>query len=69
MKLKNLKVELLKVPENQLGSLEEDEYYFHEIIGCMVVTIEGEEIGKVKEILTPGANDVWVIKGKGGKNS
>ena len=21
----------------------------------------------VKEILTPGANDVWVVKGKGGK--
>ena len=58
---------LLKVPENQLGSLAKDEYYFHEIIGCLVVTDQGEEIGIVKEILTPGANDVWVIKGKGGK--
>ena len=28
---------------------------------------EGEEIGKIKEILTPGANDVWVVKGKDGK--
>ena len=42
-------------------------YYFHEIIGCLVVTDQGEEIGIVKEILTPGANDVWVISGKGGK--
>ena len=58
---------LLKVPEHQLGSLAKDEYYFHEIIGCLVVTDQGEEIGVVKEILTPGANDVWVIKGKGGK--
>ena len=33
----------------------------------MVVTDQGEEIGVVKEILTPGANDVWVVKGKGGK--
>ena len=33
----------------------------------MVVTEQGEEIGNVKEILTPGANDVWVVKGKGGK--
>ncbi len=56
---------MLKVPENQLGELDEDEYYFHEIIGCIVITDEGEELGKVKEILTPGANDVWVVTGKG----
>ena len=57
----------LKVSEHQLGSLAKDEYYFHEIIGCLVVTDQGKEIGVVKEILTPGANDVWVVKGKGGK--
>ena len=58
---------ILKVHETQLGELEEDEFYFHEVIGCKVVTTEDEEIGKVTEILTPGANDVWVVKGKGGK--
>ncbi|HZG61115.1 MAG TPA: ribosome maturation factor RimM [Anoxybacillus sp.] len=58
---------MIKVPESQLGELEEGEYYFHEIIGCTVVTEQGETIGTVKEILTPGANDVWVVKGKGGK--
>lgn len=55
---------ILKVHEGQLGKLEQDEFYFHEIIGCKVVTDSGEEIGEVKEILTPGANDVWVVKGK-----
>ncbi len=58
---------ILKVPESQLGKLNEDEYYFHEIIGCTIITDAGEEIGQVKEILTPGANDVWVVKGKGSK--
>ncbi len=58
---------IIKVPESQLGNLEEDEYYYHEIIGCQVFTAEGEEIGKVTEILSPGANDVWVIKSKAGK--
>lgn len=58
---------ILKVPESQLGELEEGEYYFHEIIGCLVATKQGEEIGKVTDILTPGANDVWVVKGKNGK--
>ncbi|MBA2870782.1 16S rRNA processing protein RimM [Anoxybacillus calidus] len=58
---------MIKIPESQLGELEEGEYYFHEIIGCTVVTEQGETVGTVKEILTPGANDVWVVKGKGGK--
>jgi len=66
-KVEPLKGGLLKIKESQLGELEEGEYYFHEIIGCLVKTIEGEEVGKVKEILTPGANDVWVVKGTTGK--
>ncbi len=53
--------------EDQLGSLPEGEYYFHEIIGCTVVLADQQEIGVIKEILTPGANDVWVVKAKGGK--
>lgn len=55
---------LLKVPESHLGELAENEYYFHEIMGCKVQTIEGNELGEIIEILTPGANDVWVVKGK-----
>ena len=58
---------IIKVPESQLGELEEGEFYFHEIVGCLVFTKDGEEVGKVMEILTPGANDVWVVKGKQGK--
>lgn len=57
---------IIKIPETQLQPLNEGEYYFHEIIGCTVVTEDGEPIGEVKEILTPGANDVWVVKRKKG---
>lgn len=57
---------MVKVAESELLELEEDEYYYHEIIGCRVVTEEGEELGDITEILSPGANDVWVVKpGKG----
>jgi 16S rRNA processing protein RimM len=59
---------MIKIPESQLQPLNEGEYYFHEIIGCTVITEEGEIIGQVKEILTPGANDVWVVKRKNGKD-
>jgi len=58
---------ILKVPESQLSELDEDEFYYHEVIGCHVVTTEGLELGKVTEILSPGANDVWVIKSSKGK--
>jgi 16S rRNA processing protein RimM len=57
----------LKVPSEQLIDLPEDEYYFHEIVGCKVVTEEGEELGTISEILTPGANDVWVVERPKGK--
>ena len=59
--VEQFKGSLLKVPEDQLGELAEGEYYYHEIIGCNVVTEEGEALGTIK-VLSPGANDVWVIK-------
>ncbi|HEX6923726.1 MAG TPA: ribosome maturation factor RimM [Bacillales bacterium] len=58
---------LLKVSKDQLSSLADDEFYYHEIIGCLVVTEEGEELGKIKEIIATGANDVWVVKGQNRK--
>ncbi|MEC1920893.1 ribosome maturation factor RimM [Bacillus subtilis] len=67
--VEELKNAIIKVPEEELGELNEGEFYFHEIIGCEVFTEEGELIGKVKEILTPGANDVWVIGRKGKKDA
>ncbi|MCY8414688.1 ribosome maturation factor RimM, partial [Bacillus spizizenii] len=53
--VEKLKNAIIKVPEEDLGELNEGEFYFHEIIGCEVFTEDGELIGKVKEILTPGA--------------
>jgi len=46
----------LKVREEDLTDLEDGEFYYHEIIGLEVT---------IKEILQPGANDVWVVKRKG----
>ncbi|MFD2612975.1 ribosome maturation factor RimM [Paenibacillus gansuensis] len=58
---------LVKISERFVEDLQEDEYYFHEIIGCQVITDEGELLGEIKEILTPGANDVWVVARPNGK--
>ncbi|HEX6593911.1 MAG TPA: ribosome maturation factor RimM [Bacillota bacterium] len=51
----------LKITEEQLTELEEGSYYYYEIIGCSVYTNKGKKVGDVKEILSPGANDVWVV--------
>ncbi|SEP56532.1 ribosome maturation factor RimM [Piscibacillus halophilus] len=60
---------ILKISESDLHDLDEDEFYYHEIIGCDVYNTEGELVGKVKEILQPGANDVWVVQRKGKKDA
>lgn len=53
-----LKIDSAKVNDELL----EGEFYYRDIIGLSVQTEAGETIGKVKEILSPGANDVWVIE-------
>lgn len=58
---------ILKVAEDHLLELAEDEYYYHEIVGCQVITEEGECLGEIVEVLSPGANDVWVVKRSKGK--
>ena len=58
---------LLKVEEKYLSELPDDEFYYHEIIGCTVFTDEGEKLGTISEILSPGANDVWVVERESGK--
>lgn len=62
------KGKMLKISEDQLNDLDEGEFYYHEIIGCEVFTEDDEKIGKINEILSPGANDVWVVKRPGEKD-
>ncbi len=52
----------LKVSEQEQEELEDGQYYYHEIIGCKVILESQEEFGVITEILSPGANDVWVVE-------
>ena len=54
----------LKVAEEDLSDLEDGEFYYHEIIGLEVYEND-VLLGTIKEILQPGASDVWVVKRKG----
>ena len=40
---------------------EEGEYYHHQLVGIDVVTDQGKNLGKLKEIILTGANDVYLV--------
>jgi 16S rRNA processing protein RimM len=65
-------VELLRnqwvyVRSDELPALPDGEYYFHELIGLDVYDEQGMLLGKFKEILETGANDVYLILTPDGK--
>lgn len=46
--------------------LGQDEYRVDSILGLRVVTVEGEELGVVSEIIATRANDVYAVRGPQG---
>ena len=58
---------LVQVPESESWRLPRGRFYWHQIIGLRVVTVEGEQLGSVSDILETGANDVYVVKGTSGE--
>jgi 16S rRNA processing protein RimM len=62
-----LRNQLLTIPEAEAMPLPEGTYYVHQIIGLRVVTDTGEELGRVREVLHTGANDVYVVDGPRGE--
>ncbi len=55
----------LLVSRSLLPELDDDEYYWFEIIGLQVFSEAGESLGTVKSIFPTGSNDVYVVKKKG----
>lgn len=42
--------------------LEEGDYYWHDLIGCNVVNLQGYLMGSVTEMMKTGSNDVLVVR-------
>ena len=55
------------VPESEAVELPSGEYFVHQIVGLQVHTTAGEHLGTVEEVLSTGANDVYVVPGPRGE--
>lgn len=57
----------LMIPRDEAVPLKEHEYFICDLIGCVAYEEDGSEIGELTEVLQTGANDVFVLKQKSGK--
>jgi 16S rRNA processing protein RimM len=53
------------IDKKMLPELEEDTYYWFDLIGVDVYSVEGEYIGRLESIFETGSNDVYVVTHKG----
>jgi len=54
------------VPAEGRPTLPEGEYYHHQILGLQVRDETGKDLGAISDILTTGANDVYVVRSQSG---
>ena len=53
----------LFIQKCDLPELEKDTYYWFELIGLSVWTVDNQMIGQIDSIIQTGSNDVYVVKG------
>lgn len=61
-----LKGKEILVPPGRARELEEDEYYWEDLIGMRVVGIGGEDLGEIRQIYQTGANDIYEVVNEAG---
>lgn len=57
-----LKGTIVAVDREEFPDLDEDEFYWVDLIGLNVINVQGESLGVVKDLMETGANDVLVAK-------
>lgn len=58
---------LVAVPRNRLPTLEQDEYYWSDLVGLDVINEAGERLGAVTALQDTGANQVLCVQGMNGE--
>ena len=62
-----LRDQLVQVPLEEAAPLPEDTYYPHQLVGLDVETTEGDDLGRLSDVLFTPANDVYVVIGPRGQ--
>jgi 16S rRNA processing protein RimM len=63
----NCKGLLIAVPRSSLPKQGDDEYYWSDLIGMSVINLEGEQLGRVDNLLDMGANDILCVRSDKGE--
>jgi len=62
-----LRDRLLTIPESDLEPLPEGQYYRFQLLGLNVSTADGRPLGTIEDVITTGANDVYLVRGEAGE--
>ena len=57
------------IHRDQLPSLEDDTYYWADLLGMAVYDTTGDHLGRITQIIPTGANDVYVVRADKGQGS
>ena len=58
----------LSVPREEALPLQDGEYFISDLIGCVVFGEAEGELGRVRDVLKTGANDVYLVRRPHGKD-
>jgi len=59
--------QVLYIAKDDLPPLSEGEFYYFAIMGFEVLTVAGEPLGRIAEVFSNGAHEVWVVRGERGE--
>jgi len=62
-----LRGQSLSVPEALLEPLPEGQFYLYQVVGMQVYDSGGRHLGEIREVLTTGGNDVYIMQGQQGE--
>ncbi len=63
-----LRGKFLYIDRENAVKIEEDSYYYYDILGCSVITLEGKLLGRVFDIQNAGSNDVYFVRSQNSEN-
>ena len=55
------------IPKDLLPPLEDDEVYLDDLVGLTILLPDGQTLGRLADIQTPGGQELWIIETPDGK--